>query len=510
MEGAGFSAETRPACAQADVVVVGEGFAGLSTALSAAERGLGVVIVTASKRPVGRGGAVFASWSKVMQAQGFSRQEVERFYLDEFASQAYAVDQRKWYRFYNRSEEAMNWLIDHLEGSGVRVVLEQGNADYPGSPSDQPVGTHGFMVPGSKLAGSGIAYVLKTMEEKFLALGGRVFRNCAATELVRANGGQGRVCAVLARDENGAELRFSATRAVVLCTGDFSADPEMMRKYCPVFAPFFNGGNTDYDAGMVTGGLYRGEGHKMALRAGAAWQRTFPNAVMVQGSRIGSHMPNGSHRGLRLNVRGERYCNEDCNGAPSAIGVLREPERKAWGIWGSNYARELEWRAMGTVVGTPVMSTESVLESWENGVKAGKIVKADTLEALVEKLGMPKERALAEIERYNAFCRAGRDEDFHKRAEYLQEIREAPFYAGILHDIRFLTVLGGPRTNADMQICGEDDRPIPGLYGVGSIVGDMFSGFYNYRMAGQNYGACLTFGYLTGRFIAENTQVEAD
>lgn len=167
---------------------------------------------------------------------------------------------------------------------------------------------------------------------------------------------------------------------------------------------------------MVTRGLYRGKGHKMALRAGAAWQRTYPNAVMIQGSRIGSHMPNGSHRGLRLNVRGKRYCNEDCNGAPSAIGVLREPEQEAWGLWGSNYARELEWHAMGSVVGTPAMTTERVIESWENGIKAGKIVKADNLEELVEKLGMPKERALAEIERYNALCRGGCDEDFHKRA----------------------------------------------------------------------------------------------
>ena len=72
---------------QADVVVVGEGLAGLSTALSAAEQGLKVIIVTASKGPVGRGGAVHASYSRLMQEQGYERQEVERFYLEELASQ---------------------------------------------------------------------------------------------------------------------------------------------------------------------------------------------------------------------------------------------------------------------------------------------------------------------------------------------------------------------------------------------------------------------------------------
>ena len=107
------------------------------------------------------------------------------------------------------------------------------------------------------------------------------------------------------------------------------------------------------------------------------------------------------------------------------------------------------------------------------------------------------------ISHYNELCEKGIDEDFHKKAKYLQTIKEGPFYAGILHDFYFLTVLGGPRTNADMQICDEKDDPIPGLYGVGTIAGDMFADCYNYRIAGHNYGCCLTFGYLTGRKLAE-------
>ena len=256
MEESRISAENRPACIEADVVVVGEGFAGLSTALSAAEQGLGVVIVTASKKPVGRGGAVFASYSKVMQAQGLSKQEVERFYLDEFAAQSYAVDQRKWYRFYNRSEEAMNWIIDHLEGSGINVVLEQGNTDFPGSPSDQPLGTHGFMVHGSRLAGSGIGFALKHMEEKFVGLGGRVFHSCIASELVRGNGGKGRVCAVIAKDGNGAEKRFSA------------------RRRCPVHRRLFRRSGDDAEVLSGLCALFRRRKH--GLRCGHGHERPLP------------------------------------------------------------------------------------------------------------------------------------------------------------------------------------------------------------------------------------------
>ena len=68
-----------------------------------------------------------------------------------------------------------------------------------------------------------------------------------------------------------------------------------------------------------------------------------------------------------------------------------------------------------------------------------------------------------------------------------------------------LTVLGGLNTNADMQVCDAEDSAIPGLYNVGTMVGDMFSGTYTFMIEGANYGMnCVTFGYMTGKHIAEN------
>ena len=67
-----------------------------------------------------------------------------------------------------------------------------------------------------------------------------------------------------------------------------------------------------------------------------------------------------------------------------------------------------------------------------------------------------------------------------------------------------ITVHGGLRTNTDMQVCDVNDNPIPGLYNVGTMVGDFFTNIYTFRIQGQSYGSCLTFGYLTGKYIAEN------
>ena len=487
----------------ADLVVVGEGMSGLCTALSAAEAGLDTVIVTASSKPVGRGGSVFAVYSKVMQRLGYPKFDPTDFFLHEFASNSYNVDQRKWYSFYNNSEESMNWLIDMLEADGLRIVLENGNTDDPHSPTTQPIGTHGFTDGSITFAGLGITFALKTLEKNFLARGGKVAYRNVAKQLVK-DSATGRITGVIAVTEDGGYVKYSAKKAVVLATGDFSANRDMMAKYCPAYAQYFTSANTNYDVAFHEKGLYRGEGHLMALWAGAAWQRTFPNAPLIQGSRVCSNMPYGAHRGLRLNRNGERFMNEDANAPYSAFAILREPGQTAYAIWGTNYAYDIGWHAHGSTRGSAATPPDSVIQKWESEVEKGNYVKGSTLAEVVDMLGLPHEKTLHEIERYNEICRNGADTDFYKKAKYLQEIKDAPFYGGSMGQYRFFSVLGGPRTNINMQICDENDKPLGGLYAAGTMIGDMYANCYNFRIAGHNYGVCLTFGYMTGKYIAEN------
>ncbi len=486
---------------KAQLVVVGEGLSGLCTALAAREKGTDVIIITASSGPVGRGGSVCAAYSKVMERLGLPKQEVQDFYLEEFAASSFSVDQRKWYKFYNNSEEAMNWLIDKVEKDGVEVVLEDGNEDDVHSPTYQPVGTHAFVGKGVTFAGAGIMLAIKALESNYLAIGGKVSYKTTAKQLVKNE--SGRICGVVATDVDGRYIKYEAEKAVVLATGDFSKNRDMMAKYCPAYEKYFKYGNDSYDTGFAIGGIFKGEGQQMALWAGAAWQKTFPNAILVQGSRLGSHMPYGSHRGLRLNIRGERYCNEDCNGAYTAITVLRQPGETAFAVWGTNYAYDIAWHPHGGRRGNAPLPPEKIIEVWDREVAAGRMLKCDTLEELVTKLGMPAEKAMAEIERYNQLCRKGQDTDFYKKSKYLQEIKQGPYYGGALNDIKFFSVLGGPRTNHMMEVCDEEDKPLGGLYCVGAMVGDMFANCYNFRIPGHNYGCCLTFGYMTGRMIAD-------
>ncbi len=231
----------------ADVIVVGEGFAALCCALRARQTGADTLIVTASKKPVGRGGSVFAAYSKYMAEKGVPRPDLDKFLLEEMEARSFLVDQRKYYRFINRSEEAMDWLIDILRAHGITIVSENVNIDDPDSPTYMPPGTHGFSVEGQGHAGVGISLALGALEEEFLASGGRIVRGTPAKQLEKDGA---RVCAVLAQKPDGSYLRAKAARGVVLATGDFSRNREMMDVYCPQYADGFAPEKPDYDIGF--------------------------------------------------------------------------------------------------------------------------------------------------------------------------------------------------------------------------------------------------------------------
>ena len=128
------------------------------------------------------------------------------------------------------------------------------------------------------------------------------------------------------------------------------------------------------------------------------------------------------------------------------------------------------------------------------------------LNIAAEVLNYPIEETLDTIEEYNGYCETGKDLQYYKTERFLTEIKTPPFYGTqTMPSPIFLTVLGGLRTDVNMRVCDENDEPIPGLYNVGTMVGDVYSNCYNFLMEGQNYGMnCVTFGYVTGKFIAEN------
>jgi fumarate reductase flavoprotein subunit len=323
---------------ETEIVIVGSGTAGLVCANSAAENGAKVALISGSKANIARGGSNHAMNSKVLQKAALPLPDTDLYFRQQLSSAGFNVDQNKWWKFAKYSEEAMNWLIDKMEAAGYQTVLEIG-ASEPNGPMDMPVGSHSWINDTMKQSGGGQQFVVDTLAKAATAAGVKIVYQIVAKQLVRENNNTGRVTAVIAQGADGKYTKYVGTKAIVLATGDFSTDKEMMAKYCPMALPLLDStGDQGYDTGLKMGGLYAGDGQKMGLWIGAAWQRTVPNCPMIMGGPGPGPQPYGAHRGLVVNKLGIRYSNEDVNGAFAGLSQRHQPEMASYAIWGTNYA----------------------------------------------------------------------------------------------------------------------------------------------------------------------------
>lgn len=277
----------------------------------------------------------------------------------------------------------------------------------------------------------------------------------------------------------------------------------MMAKYCPEAMELCDfTTEVNYDQGLWMGGLMPGEGQKMGLWIGAAWQKTQPNVFMLGRPNLPADQPYTSHTGLMVDKNGQRFMNEDVLGGLACATILHLPESTAYCIWGTNRAADGHpWGKPNYPQGSYFETPEEFIKTWDEDTYGFGIVKDDTLEGVIEKLGLPAE-TIDTVKRYNEMCAAGKDEDFYKLPEKLIGVHDAPFY-GCPFKPGFLTSLGGLRTSVDLQVCDANDEPIPGLFNVGSMVGDFYSGVYTFAMEGMNYGAtCVTLPYVLGKDLA--------
>ena len=164
-------------------------------------------------------------------------------------------------------------------------------------------------------------------------LGQQIHFQTRGVQLIREDDNTGRVSAVIAKRADGTYAKYEATKAVVLATGDFSKDEDMMAKYAPdIYNSLkdqltFGEDAVDFDAGMNYSGLMPGDGHKMGLWVGAGWQKVFPNPCAVNGGVPGpSHCVIDNFWGINLNINGKRFQNENTNFAFGARSLLTQPQ----------------------------------------------------------------------------------------------------------------------------------------------------------------------------------------
>ncbi len=476
----------------ADVVVVGAGASGKAAALSAAQAGA-VVIQIDRHRTFRYGGGIIATIDSRLQKSLGVEVDKDDVCLQLMRYGGNKPDQRLLRVWADNSGAVLDWLMDLTDPRGVKTLLYQ----WPLPPRFDPKSEYypEFTVGHWQTDGTSRmldhSLLLRPLEEAALKKGVEIHYETRALELIRRP--RGRVTGVVARDKRGVFVRFDARKAVVLCTGDYGNNPWMMERYCPVGAEVALERNIymtrNEDLLTAPEPLNTGDGHQMAMRIGAVMEPG-PHAPM-------SHVtvgPLGNDPFLRVNTEGVRYENEDIPGQSIANSLARQPGKKAWQVFDSKWPREIP--LMGIGLGKFYEDNDFVRARVEQ-----ETVRADSVEGLAKKMGVPGRALRATVERYNELARKGRDLDFGKRGERLTTIEEPPFFAGSIRQ-EFLVVLGGLNTNTRFQPLDGQRRIIPGLYLAGNTVGNRFAIDYPTMCPGLSHGMAYVSGRLAGLYAA--------
>jgi fumarate reductase flavoprotein subunit len=317
----------------------------------------------------------------------------------------------------------------------------------------------------------------------------------------------GAVVGVVAENEDG-RFNVYAEHGVIIATGGFADNPEMIKKYVGL-----------ENVSVVVGLKRTGDGINMAMAAGAitegmglmhnlAVKKVAPDGSAI--AEIPLSMLANQPRNVWVNSNGERFCDEwVAFDFASGSGTIRR-ENAAWSIFDENlrdyYMTKGTDAGIG-VIGEAMTKMTNFDEIWNNAVKANDpyVVKG-SLKDIATKAGIPFETLRQTMNDYNANAAKNIDPDFAKDRRWLHQFDlTKPLYAIRMQEIA-MTTLGGIRVNKYLQALDKDLKPIPGLYVAGNDVGGLSIGSYSlYVTSGMTFGFAVNSGRMAATDILVKT-----
>lgn len=364
-------------------------------------------------------------------------------------------------------------------------------------------------------------------------LGATWYWESAATVLVQNEAGD--VTGVIAKTPEG-YVQFNASKAVCLCTGDFSGNADMVWNLMDDVNEL--GARNGMDRSEMTNLGRDGSGHKMGCWAGGVIEchpRPSMNSMMYTPG------PWGDAPFCMLNCKGERFMNEGMGGLHTPM-MLRQPHGIISVVTDLNYMDTLKevnvdhgapawgrayeeffgfWETMQEGVASAVAAGKEgadvhdiavPYDEWIPGerFRIFKVYGAETLEELLQMMGYEGDaltQALATIEDYNRMCRNGLDEVYGKDSCFMKPIDTPPFYGAYIDhkgwNTTGLVTMAGLVTDKDMNVLRPDyTTPIKGLYASGNCLGHRYGPAYSTPTAGVSCGMALTHGRVLGKYVA--------
>lgn len=443
-----------------DIVVVGMGGAGMCAALAAKEAGVENVVILEKTEIVG-GNTNFSSSGMNAAATRFQQEaggDAATDTVDLFIS-----DTMKGGHNYNNLELVKKLCgdsaaaIDWLDGHGITLsdITTLGGASVPRChrPADKSA------------VGS---YIVPLLEQLMHDNGIDIVMGCKVTSLVKDDSGA--VVGVTAESADGV-VEYSA-KAVILATGGFGANFDMIKMYRP-----------DMDGFVTTNAQgAQGDGMVMAQAAGANLVQmdqiqAHPTVYQENGALIGEAVRGSG--AILINNLGQRFTNEMGTRDAVSAAELAQPDGKVWVLYDQNLYDN-----------TPVTAKYE---------KRGMSIKGETLEDLASQLGVDAAALQETLDTYNkAVADGGASDPFGRTTGLVDPLETAPFYAiplgpGVHH------TMGGILVSAKSEALTITSEVVPGLYAAGETTGGIHG---SNRLGGNAVADIVVMGKNAGEQAA--------
>ena len=500
----------------ADVIIAGGGGAGLAAAVAAVDEGASVIVIEKAEYLGGNTmlcGGIYnapnpdkqhevkmADSVKLTIEQAISEEPVSEEHAQLIAAVKeeydaylasgadYLFDSENWFALqtwkagdYMGNLDLVKYMaanayadLEWLEDMGME--LRDGITQGPGS-------LYQRTVTGVHLGHSFIDAYKSALEGKENC---QIFLNTSAEHIMMDNG---KAVGVTATGKDGTTYTFHANKGVIIATGGFAGNKELIAKYNTSGKwPDLSGlGNTNV-------GTTTGDGIIMGTEIGAA----LCDMDLIQVLHLGDPLCGGrtsrkyastltAGEVMFLNEEGNRFVREDGRRDEISLAIMKQPNEQYWYITSADAIPDPDNTT--DYSGTPL----NVL------VSAGTTLKADTFEELCEKMNVPYENAKAALDDLNASYENNVLEDAFGRQLFSRELVNGPWYACKLVPSVHHT-MGGLKIDVDTHVLDENGNWIEGLYAAGEVTGGIHGGN---RVGGNAVVDTVVFGRTAGSNAAK-------
>lgn len=496
-----------------DILVVGCGTGGMFVVAAAAEAGAKVIGIDRFVTGTGIRDDLGAIDSRYQKKWGT---KIDKFDYITMATQYAAghINQDLVKLFCENSGEAIDWYGDRLAERGVELWHESGDKVDESRYHHFPTGHS----PRWRTSNDGTGKPLdgnRIIHDYAVKKGARFDYNTRMIKLVKENG---RVTGIIATNANGDYVRYIAKKGVVVCTGGYAQNYQMMEALQPwnlrivARTRAMPGAHGDGIRACLWAGAKMDETHSMMM-----FDRTAIRPDQIPGPDVCKSGDSGffwmaSQPWLKVNKDGKRFINESGTYENILHCDEYQKDHSHYTLFDSNwtkYVSQFKMHGCSRLVpfengADPNIPYQTIRDKMlPELIKNGFVIKADSIEELAKGLGIPAKQLKATVQRYNKLVASGVDSDYGKEKFRLSPLDKPPFY-GAKTTGQILCTMDGIQIDTNMNAIDTEGNPIPGLYVVGNDSGCYFANTYPNLSTGMACGRTVTTGRMVGKLLAKS------